>query len=319
MTPRNILQTRLDEIRLAAGERRKRLVTAGVALVGVILGLVLWGLGAIGQEWAEDPSVIFGWLVLVGTGVLVGRWWANRPGGERVVRGVAADVEERFPDLDGRLLTTMTEPPEAAPEGTERYLRKRLRREVESHAVREDWVVGVEEGRCGWVWAQGLGLAGVVAMLTLLMGAVPVGSTFDRRVVEEEVVAMEEAPLNYELRVEPGNVEVKKGSRLMVEAEFAGGVRVPSEVYLEWHPEQSGREGESGEATEERRESLARRFPMQQRLGDPVVGAVVPAVNEAGEYRVVIGEWADQPYQVGVYEHPRLEQADVTIDPPDYA
>ncbi|HWA99642.1 MAG TPA: hypothetical protein VG713_14165, partial [Pirellulales bacterium] len=99
--------------------------------------------------------------------------------------------------------------------------------------------------------------------------------------------------------VEPGDIELERGSDLLVLARFAKDARLPQELTL--HVDSAN-------------EPVA----MQQSLSDPIFAARVPEVRNDLTYRVGIGQHRTQTYRVTVFEYPELMRADAELTYPEY-
>lgn len=274
--------------------RRRAAVVSGLATV--LWGLWIWSEAR--QSGRPVPMSGFGWMAASFVAIIVARRWAARR--EPDQRAVARRVEGLFPGLDGRLITAL-EPVTDRKDRVESFLRHRLEGEVQTHLRKNFWDETYRRReRLGYGAGQvAVGLAMLVVTVLLVSVHAPRSGGAPTAQVMAGVPRVE---------VSPGDAEVERGTKLVVEARFAGGA--PGEAILEWL------DG-SGEQVEER-------FEMRRSLDDPVYGAVMPRVDRDGRYRVVFSSpGGGQPgksdtYRVGVYVHPELERADVTVRPPDY-
>ena len=107
---------------------------------------------------------------------------------------------------------------------------------------------------------------------------------------------------NIDVEVTPGNVEIEKGSRLVINAVFGAKSRVPVEAKLAFGPE----------------EASFQTMPMVKDLEDPLFGVIMPEVNDDFVYQVQFGEQQTELYTVTTFEYPRLDRANVTITPPSF-
>lgn len=101
--------------------------------------------------------------------------------------------------------------------------------------------------------------------------------------------------------VTPGDVEVEKGSRLVVEATFAN--EVPAEATL-IVLELDGKERE--------------RIPMKLTVDEQVFGGWISKVDKDARYLVEFGKGRSKQHRITTFVYPKLEQVDVKITPPDY-
>ena len=103
-----------------------------------------------------------------------------------------------------------------------------------------------------------------------------------------------------EITVTPGDTTVERGTGLVIAARFGG--TPPAEATLVLNSE-TGRES---------------RIPMARRLADPVFGASIAEVSEAGIYHVEYGGKKTRDYKIAVFEFPALVRADAELRYPGY-
>jgi len=103
-----------------------------------------------------------------------------------------------------------------------------------------------------------------------------------------------------EVTVTPGDVEVERGSSLVVTATFTGAM--PPEALLVLNP---GTPRES-------------RISMSRRLADPVFGTGLPEVKEPGSYCVEYGTKRTRVFRLSVFDFPALVRADASLVYPVY-
>lgn len=106
--------------------------------------------------------------------------------------------------------------------------------------------------------------------------------------------------LGEELTVTPGDVQVERGTGLVIAAQFGG--TLPAEVSLVLNSD-SGKQS---------------RLPMARRLADPVFGAALPDVSEGGVYHVEYGAKRSRDYKISIFEFPALVRADAELKYPTY-
>jgi hypothetical protein len=103
-----------------------------------------------------------------------------------------------------------------------------------------------------------------------------------------------------EITVTPGDTQVERGTGLVIAARF--GSTPPAEATLVLNSG-SGRES---------------RIPMARRLADPVFGASIPEVSQAGVYHIEYGRRKTRDYGIAVFEFPALVRADAQLRYPAY-
>lgn len=199
---------------------------------------------------------------------------------------LARELEARYPELEGRLLTSIQLDP--AERGLN-YLELRVAQETLRHARQADWSLVVPPRQLQF--AQWAGLASVALLLAALWTLRP-GPAATREVVRSAVS---------EPSIEPGDVTLERGSSLIVLARFPER-DLPAGVEVVLNP------GES----EPRRISLAKT------LNDPVFGGSIASVECNFTYQVEYASRRSREFKVTVFEHPRLERANVDVDYPAY-
>jgi hypothetical protein len=270
---------------LASLQRRSRLRSRlaecwwGYSFAILVLCLIHWA-----TNWdARLP----GSLVLVSalvTAVLI--WWRE---GRRPVdlHAVAAAIEREHPEVR-HLLTTATEQTPDAATGEFGFLQLRVIEQVLRHPGREAWEAGFQRIR------RRAGFAHALALVTLLVILVFEGNLTD--VPGRSGTAW----LANEITVTPGDTQVERGTGLVVTARF--GATPPADATLVVI-------SVSGKIE---------RLPMARQLADPVFGASLPEIAEAGLYRIEYGAHRTRDYTIGVYDYPALARADASLAYPAY-
>ncbi|MEM1442453.1 MAG: hypothetical protein AAGF67_08925, partial [Verrucomicrobiota bacterium] len=275
------------EIRL----RRRRvmialLVTGSVGFL-ILLALATWA------DWWSWP-VVLGWAALLTIASLIGISWAGK---EPDLRALARRVEESHPDLQAALLAAMDEKSEPGAELS--YLQRRLMSDISEHAVKNQWVRQVSAKRLALTgWGQLASLIGLALSIWLLLGHVPGVRNVAQLDPDAPARAAETLP-DVDVSILPGDVEIEKGSRLVVEATFRN--RAPASAMLVINDA----DGE-------------RHLPMEVGLDDSVFSALLPKVVLEGTYEVRYENESSEEYSIDVFEFPVLVQADALITPPAY-
>lgn len=287
-----LLDTCLGPVIAAEKQLKRRQLVIGVLATGAVGCAVFAGLALL-LSWWSWPALLawFGALCL-----------ASAIGFVRIDRSVpdlrelARRIEEKHPDLRAALLAAMDQKP--GPDGGLSFLQRKLLGEISEHAVRNQWVRRVSEKRLVAAgWGQFLALVAFVASLWFLLGEAPLG-----RVGEKSGDVLAETPETkpaLEIRVTPGDVEIEKGSRLVIEANFTG--RAPSAATL-IHRHAGGET----------------KIPMQAGLDDQVFSTMLPKVDTDGRYLVAYETASSDEYAISVFEYPELLQADAVVTPPTY-
>lgn len=273
------------EARLRPVLRRRRWrrvawqVTAGWAAVGLSAFALHAGLSGLGWRFAFLPVLV----LLVGVGVTL--WLVTRRRGADDVPALVLGIERRHPELAGRLLTAVEQP--FSGEREPNFLRRRLVDEVMDHAAVQRWASTVP-----WWHVAGAQLIGLATIAGVLWG---VGQLPP---IEPRARGGSLPPSTVE--VSPGNIELEKGSSLVVMARF--GKPVPAQVTLVSRA--SGRAPQS--------------IPLVKSLSDPMFGGSIPNVQEDLTYQLEFDDRRTEDFRVTVFEYPSLTRADATLRYPTY-
>lgn len=213
----------------------------------------------------------------------------------RDTRRIAESVEANYPDLDARLLTSLQLEPEPTT-GQYPYLERRVLRETLRHDLIHPWRQSIPTSRL---------LLAHVTCLASIFGVLTLASLLGRwDVIEREtllsLVTERPSMAPGDVQIEPGNVEVERGSSVLVTARFAESV--PAEVQL-WARYEDGRE---------------ETIEMRKSLDDPLFGARLASLDGPAVYGVRYAGQQSDEYRIDVFEYPRLDQADVQLVFPSY-
>lgn len=278
-------------------EADRRLATrrtvAGLLLLASLLfgGLALW-CQFTGTPWTW--SLLGGCVLLwiIGIGWAVHRQESRRPD----LRSLARRVEEEHPDLQAGLLAALDQ--EVPPGGKLGFLQKRLLAEISTHARQHQWVRqvsqhGLRRAALGQVFGAGLLAFALVFLWSERPG--PRLNISESSPVPPDAVTLIPGTLS----VSPGDTEVEKGSRLIIEATFGGTPPAGASLVM------VSAEGEI-------------RLPLSRGLDDHVFHTTIPAIEEPARYRVEATGLASPEYEIGVFEFPILVQVDAEVTPPAY-
>ncbi|MCP5518788.1 MAG: hypothetical protein H7A45_16210 [Verrucomicrobiales bacterium] len=275
------LEARLRPVLGRQRRRRTALRLSGlwlaVGLLAVAAHALLAGLGwRFGLlPWAAGLVGFTGTLLLLTRG--------RRRGDE--ARRLVLAIERRHPELDGRLLTASEQAFSSDREPS--FLRRRLVDEVMDHAAIHRWTRSVPWWQVAG--SQLLCLAAVAGVLWMTWRLPPIQP--GARVVSLPPSTVE---------VSPGNIELEKGSSLVVMARF--GEPVPAQVTL------------ISRASRREPRSVA----LVKSLSDPMFGGSIPNVEEDLSYRLEFDDRRTEDYRVTVFEYPALTRADAGLVYPDY-
>lgn len=227
----------------------------------------------------------------------------------RYDRGFAARlVEQAHPELKQSLLTALEQQPDVAT-GRFSFLQQRVIDDVLAHNRRVDWrqvapTRRLAQSAVAHLICFGLFVAASVMLLTTRAGAntSPIAASSSPEIKEE-------LHTRIHALVEPGHVEIERGTSLLVLARFDDAV--PPEATLVYVP-----------AETVNRENDEIRVPLTRSLDDPLFGGRIERVNSDGVYRVEFADGAKNArtdeFHVTVFDYPRLERADVAVSFPEY-
>ena len=256
-----------------------------MAAVLLLIGLVGW-LMRLQVENGRVPGSTLAWSLLglillsaVITAVVCRFSFRN-------ARSVAKQIEAKFPTLDHRLLTALSQR-----DNQLGYLQQRVVKEARDHSRSHNWAETIPRSRL-----LGSQLSGLAAALFC---AVILGGLFVLT-PNTEATNLSASTQSQQVTVDPGNTQIERGLSLVVTARFNGSV-----------PDQAQLICESADRSE-------RRITMTQNLKDPIVGGFVPSVDQPFTYRVITPNWQSETYSVDVFEYPALVRSDANLDFPDY-
>ena len=278
----DVVGSRLDQVRLLRGFAA---VWVAAALVGLVAVAVVDGRAA----------TIAGSLAIVPA--LASVMWVAAVMARRTDEGrVAREIESSFPTLEESLLTAIEQ--QAAPGRTLGYLQREVVDRVDRHARRVAWRRAVPTSRLvGLLLATATSVVMTVAAAAMLLAKPAMAAVPDANPAASVVVLDDDRLVD--VTVDPGRTEVERGFPLAVVATFDR--LVPESVTLEW-----ATEGTTGSV------------PMVQSLDDPKVVGRVESVTQPLSYVVKYGDRQAGPFEVTVFDYPRLERADATLRYPSY-
>ncbi len=223
------------------------------------------------------------WLLFCLALVLAGR--LKLRGWTPPVKALALRVEQFDPSLEGRLLTAVEQGDAAG----WNFVQQRLFSEVESLAQGARWERSVPRWRLGLARFTSLTLACLAFAALVLCRVVPSPHAEDFAAVP--------APAAWVPEVQPGNVELEKGTRLSVTARLR---EVSPDVRL--MGQSAGGEPFS--------------IPMQQSLTEALYGGGIASVEGDLEYWVETPEANSERFTVRVFEYPKLLRSDALVQYP---
>jgi len=282
MEPR--LQSQLGDLAQVQRRSRQARAVAMAWLVAAAVGVALLVLqNIVGGE--VNPAL---WLLPLATGVVLGIIaWSRRSKREDEIRDLISEFGRGRPEVRHLLATASEQKPDTK-SGAFSYLQLRLIEEVVTHPDQAAWRSQLRQrlnfARAAQIVAM---LALVAVALSLRPGKQP-GSTVFSSIIGAEIT------------VSPGDTNVERGTGLVIDARFGGSPPLEATLVLN---SASGKEA---------------RFNMSRRLADPVFGASIPEVKEAGIYHVEYRGKKSREYKITVFEYPALVRADASLVYPAY-
>jgi hypothetical protein len=275
-----LLKTALEPI-----VRRQKLLRLmlGLAAVWLLLAGVAF---LILRTKARGSALVVDFIVAAYVGWLLARlavraWKPDYP-------AIAKSVEQQHPDLHALLVTAVEQRPE--PGGGLNFLQQRVVVHAVAEVRRRDCVKTVPAWQLAAATTFQFGMLAVLGIAA--SGLLRTEADVPRAAAEK---------IEEEINVTPGDVELEKGSGLVVLAKF--GHNVPSEAVLILSPVNKP----------------AQRVALVKNLDDPVFGGGVPEVAGDLSYRVEFSGHASRDFHVKIFEHPRLERADARVRHPEFA
>jgi hypothetical protein len=270
-----------------ATRRQRQRLHGGLAIAwwsGVLLG----GLLLAGGVPAGTLAATLLPLLLAASAAI---WlWSRRGLGDP--RQVAKLIESKHPELQTALLAALDQKPGDLPLN---YLQLRLIVESVAAAERDQWIDLVPKPRLDRLRVLNL------AAISLALAALAI-ALFPRRASESTAVAGIETPPTaaLEFEVDPGDVELERGSPLTIQARF--GESTPAEASLELTDEAG----------------LVRTLPLTRPFTEPVYQARLSAVPGPLGYRIVTAGGSSRNYQVTVFDRPALVSSQAVLTFPEH-
>jgi hypothetical protein len=292
MIARTILDARIAEVREAL--RRARLLrhlavvfALGVLVRGVFLLATLNG-HTIPKRL--DRWSMLGLIALALVAWLRGRRniWSDRE--------IARVIEQKHPSLDSLLLTAIEHESDAEePAG---FLHERLIDHALARAATQNWPITVANKP--YIRAHAAAWIAVFAFL-----ATDIALRLSTPDAKSKITSQknEAAPKTTEFKaiLTPGDTEVERGSRLIIEARFDG--PVPADAML---------------IVSEADGKIRDRLPMRLTVDEQVFGGLFDKVERDTKYHVEFAHQKSQQHTITVFDYPTLVRSDVIVTPPEY-
>ncbi len=295
MIARTILEARIAEVREALRRARLMRHLTAVFIVGILLrgGFLLASLAGHPVPPAVDRWSILALFVLLVIALFRGRrnLWSDHD--------IARLIERKHPSLDSVLLTAIDHEPQSdEPTG---YLHERLIDHALARAATQNWPVTVADKPY-----RRAAMGSVAAMATFVIVAIT-QILHDARIKRDAPASLASAEETagvtpaFTAALTPGDTEVERGSRLVVEARFTGSVPADATLVIT-QPDGSERE----------------RLPMRLTVDEQVFGGLISKVDRDSKYHVEFSGQKSQAHTITVFDYPALVRSDVKVTPPDY-
>ncbi len=292
MIARTILDARIAEVREAL--RRARLLRhlAVVFALGILVrgAFLLATLNGHTIPKRLDRWSMLGLIALALVAWLKGRRniWSDRE--------IARVIEQKHPSLDSLLLTAIEHKPDAdEPAG---FLHERLIDHALARAATQNWPITVANKP----YTRALAAAWVAVVAFLATDIALRLSTPDpkSKIASQKNEAAPKAT-EFKAILTPGDAEVERNSRLIIEARFEG--PVPADAML---------------IVSEADGKIRDRLPMRLTVDEQVFGGLIAKVERDTKYHVEFANQKSQQHTITVFDFPALVRSDVIVTPPEY-
>ncbi|OYW72090.1 MAG: hypothetical protein B7Z37_25885 [Verrucomicrobia bacterium 12-59-8] len=294
MIARTILEARIAEVREGLRSARLMRHLSAAFAIGILVqgSFLLAALNGVHVSKRIDRWSLLGFGVLVLIAWVKGRRniWSDHD--------IARVIEQKHPSLNALLLTAIEHEPEAdAPVG---FLHERLIDRALAHAATQNWPVTVAQKpvrRAGVMAVLAMATFFITSMAFLLvdMKQNPAGGVAKSQTDEQA------KPTEFKATLTPGDAEVERNSRLIIEARFNGPVPADATLVVS---EVDGKERQ--------------RLPMRLTVDEQVYGGMISKVERGTKYHVEFAGQKSQMHTISVFDFPALVRSDVMVTPPEY-
>lgn len=218
---------------------------------------------------------------------------------------VARRIESRHPELGAALLAALEQVPAPRPQRLG-YLQSVVVREAVSHGRRHDWGRDVSMALLALAQlAQFTAFALLVAACAMLVRRGDALARSTNSAAEDKRTAR---AFDSEVHIEPGDVDVERGTTVLITAEFARDVPAAATLVVQPARDSAGNDDND----------LSASRGMTRTFDDPKFAARLASVREDLLYAVEFSEGRTRQYRITVFDYPALEQADAELTFPDY-
>lgn len=292
MIARTILDARIAEVREALRKARLLRHMAWAFLIGLVVRgsflLATW-------QGFKLPKQLDRWSMLA---IILLAFIAYLKGRRNIWsdRDIARLIEQKHPSLDSLLLTALEHEPQAhEPAG---YLHERLIDHALARSATQNWPVTVADKP----YRRALAAAwiAVIAFLATDIALRLNAPSHKSKVVNHKSEAPA-SPTSFTATLTPGDAEVERNSRVIIEARFAGAV--PADATL---------------VTTDLDGTERDRQPMRLTVDGKVFGGMIAKADRHTRYHVEFAGEKSAPHTLTVFDYPALVRSDVIVTPPDY-
>jgi hypothetical protein len=292
MIARTILDARIAEVREALRKARLLRHMAWAFLIGNVLRgsflLATWQ--GIKLPRQLDRWSMLGLIILALIAYLKGRRniWSDRE--------IARLIEQKHPSLDSLLLTALEHEPDAQePAG---YLHERLIDHALARSATQNWPVTVANKP----YRRALAAAWIAVLAFLATDiALRLNVPSHQSKVVNHKSESPASPTAFTATLTPGDAEIERNSRVIIEARFSGAV--PADATL---------------VTTDLDGTERDRQPMRLTVDGQVFGGMIAKADRHTRYHVEFAGEKSTQHTLTVFDYPALVRSDVIVTPPDY-
>jgi hypothetical protein len=217
-------------------------------------------------------------------------------------RTSALDIARRLEIKDSKLNGLAVTAAELLQKPELSFLERRVISQFTDYAATQDWTKML----VGWrniLWgSRSLIIATVLLISSVILFNLALWKNKDHLMIAEKKTVEVQTPApEFSATLTPGDTEIERSSRLVVEATFAKDAPVDATLIVS---ELDGKELD--------------RIPMRLTVDEKVFGGMIAKVDKDARYHVEFGEGKSRQHTITTFVYPKLEQVDVKITPPAY-
>ena len=258
-----------------------------------------WGvctLVVLGYFFVAPPSGLAIGLVAVVAALAATLLWVRSKSLPLARAELARTVEQAFPELNSRLLAALEQSPDM-PSGRLNVLQRQVISEAVHHSRINDWTEAIPTRRMRRAFLRQT--AALIGFIVVCGYVWPVSaqrhSQNGHRNGISNLVSENDLPT-----IEPGDVDLERGSSLLVLARFPS--QPPANVELRW----------------QLADGTNAQMALTKSLDDPVFAGRLPSVDQDLTYLVHFDKRQSRNFKVTVFDLPALVRADLELRYPSY-